>query len=397
MDERQNIFDANSSGAVTAAVLLGTVGVLSFIVQPGLAFGFVDAFGVSEDAANSLLAMEGFGIASGAVIAAILSRFANWRVLIAIALALAAIGNVFSGFASSPDLTFSTARFATGLGEGGIIVLSFAMISLTDRIERNLAIYLTVLLTYGAIGLWFAPQALDLIGLNGVFWVWAGITTVSLAIVPLASPRASVRQEPRPTAANIGLVMLIVAVISVLLYNTAIGLAWANLFFVGLSIEPNENAVAQALLVSQFAAIVGALVAILLEKKIGQWLPIISGLLAGAASLAFLLGKPNYAIFFASVCVFNFAWNFFLPFMLSAVEDMRKGEMMTVTVATQMLGLTVGGPLIAAEILKLGGSLQLAIQTALVLILVSLALLIPAKIKHSRILTLEQSSRFEEL
>ena len=83
--------------------------------------------------------------------------------------------------------------------------------------------------------------------------------------------------------------------------------------------------------------------------------------------------------------------------MLSTIEDIRKGEMMTVTNATQMFGLTVAGPLIAAEILKLGGSLQLALQTALVLILLSLALLILAKIKHSYVLTLEQSSRSKEL
>lgn len=392
MTKTTNAFDVNSRASITAAVILGTIGVLSFIVQPGLAFGFVSTFGTTEEVANQLLATEGFGMASGALLFAIASRFLNWRHLVGIAIVAAALGNMFSALADSPNGAFRAARFLTGLGEGGIIVLSFAIISLTARIERNLGIYLSVLLTYGAIGLWLVPYALSAIGLKGVFWFWAILTGASFATVFYSPTTASVREAPSPTAIYVGPVMIAYAVFAILLYNAAIGVAWANLFFIGLEITSNEGAVANALLVSQFVAILGALLAIVAEKKISQWAAIISGVLVGAASLSILMGKQSYAIFLISVSVFNFAWNFLLPFLLSAIEDMRKGEMMTVTIATQIAGLTVAGPLIAAEIFARSGSIQVAIFTSVLLLILSVIIFVPAKIMHDRLLKAENSN-----
>lgn len=387
-----NAFDVNSRASITAAVILGTIGVLSFIVQPGLAFGFVSTFGTTEEVANQLLATEGFGMASGALFFAIASRFLNWRHLVGGAIVAAALGNMFSALADNPNSAFRAARFLTGLGEGGIIVLSFAMISLTTRIERNLGIYLSVLLTYGAIGLWLVPFALSAVGLKGVFWFWAILTGASFATVFYSPQTAAARAAPSPTAIYVGPVMIAYAVFAILLYNAAIGLAWANLFFIGLEITPNEGAVANALLVSQFVAILGALFAIVAEKKISQWAAIISGILVGAAALAILMGKSSYAIFLISVSVFNFAWNFLLPFLLSAIEDMRKGEMMTVTIATQIAGLTVAGPLIAAEIFARNGSIQVAIFTSILLLILSVIIFVPAKIMHDRLLKAERTN-----
>lgn len=382
--------DVNSTASIAAAVILGTIGVLSFIVQPGLGYGFTVSFGVTEADANKLLAAEGFGIASGAVLGAILSRIVNWRILCAVSLSLAILGNVLSATISNYDTTLSLARSLTGLGEGGVIVLSFSMIGLTERIERNIAIYLSVLLTYGAIGLWLIPFALQTIGLSGIFIGWALITGISLLLVPHLPPFANSRKIPSATAAYVGLPMLIVAILAVLAYNTAIGIAWANLFFVGMGINDNPDAVAGALLLCQFIAIGGAILAVFLEKRLGRWPPIISGILVGAGSIALLTGNPSFLVYIIAVCLFNFIWNFFLPFMLSSVEDMRIGEMMTIIIAVQMIGLTVAGPMIAATILDSGGNLQTALTITIVLMLVSLGGLSVAKIARRRALSQSQ-------
>jgi len=57
---------------VGAAILLGTIGVLSFIVQPGLVQGFVTGNGLSEAAANELAFMEMLGIAIATIAAALI-------------------------------------------------------------------------------------------------------------------------------------------------------------------------------------------------------------------------------------------------------------------------------------------------------------------------------------
>ncbi|MCG8443536.1 MAG: hypothetical protein MI723_17165, partial [Caulobacterales bacterium] len=63
MADETHGFDVNAAPTVASAIALGTVGVLSFIVQPGLVQGFVTQFGLSEAAANDLAFAEMAGVA----------------------------------------------------------------------------------------------------------------------------------------------------------------------------------------------------------------------------------------------------------------------------------------------------------------------------------------------
>lgn len=375
MQAPDRAIDVNSPSTILAGVLLGTVGVLSFIVQPGLVQGYASTFGIGEDAANFLASAEGFGITGGTFAAAFASRKVNWRWIVLSALLLAGLGNIVSAGLKAPDAVFSAVRFVTGLGEGGIIAMSFSVIGLTRRIERNLAFYLILLLTYGAFGLMAMPSALSSIGLSGIFMAWGLISLIAILTVR-AIPRGSHdRNEPSPTAADVGLPMLAVGLLAVLAYNTAIGMAWTNLFFIGLEVRNDVQAIANALLLSQFVAIAGALIPVFMESRFGRWFPLISGILLAAGAIAMLLGQPTYAMFIFAVCLFNFIWNFFLPFLLSAVGDMSTREVMPVTIAMQMLGLVGLGPFVAGSILGAGGSQQTALVVTIALLLASLALL----------------------
>ena len=374
---RSNNLDVNGFGAITSAVILGTIGVLSFIVQPGLVQGFVTELNLSEAEANDLAFVEMIGVAIATYAAAIAGRVTSWRTLTAIALLTAVAGNLGSALLSEPN-AFRAARFVTGLGEGAIIGLSFAFIGLTRKVERNLAIYLVLLLSYGAIGLWAMPAAFDAIGLNGIFIFWALLTALAAGTLPWLPHGANNRVETRPNAVSVGLPMLIVALVAVLLYNTAIGIAWANLFLIGMDIRPEEQSIANALLLSQFVAIFGAVVPVFLQVRLGRWLPLIAGVLGAAGSIALLLYKPSYLIFVLAVCGFNFMWNFFLPFLMGSVSDMSEREIMSIAVALQMTGLGFG-PFIAARILGENGDFQTMMIVTVVLLLVSLVLLLFAE------------------
>jgi hypothetical protein len=264
--------------------------------------------------------------------------------------------------------------------------MSFTVIGLMTRTERNLALYLVLLLTYGAIGLWAMPMAFDVIGLDGVFVFWAVLTAVSLVTVPYLPRSVASRSEPSPTAVDVGPPMLAVAMLAVLVYNVAIGIAWANLFLIGMEIRPDEQAIANALLLSQFVAIFGALVPVFMERRLGRWLPLSVGAFGGACFIALLLGDPSYLAFTVAVCGFNFLWNFFLPFMLSSVSDMVvDGEVISVAVALQMTGLA-GGPFIAARILEAGGGFQTIEITTIIMLVGSLLLLSVAKVARRKAL-----------
>lgn len=376
--------DVNTTATIAAAVVFGTIGVLSFIVQPGLVQGFVGEYGLSEVAANDLAFREMLGVAISCYGAALLSRRVDWRVIVAGSLALAAIGNLLSAFAPQGTM-LSAARFITGLGEGGVVSISFAVIGLTRKTERNLALYLVLLLTYGAFGLWAMPAAFGAIGLSGIFLIWAGLTAASFLLVRSLPASAESRQAISPTAAQLSAPLLAVALIGVLAYNVAIGVAWANLFLIGMAIRPDEQAIANALLLAQFVAIAGALIPVFLEQKLGRWGPVTIGILGGGAFLAPLLGgAASYVVFAIAVCGFNFMWNFVLPFILSAVSDMEtRGEIMTRAIAMQMTGLGFG-PFFAARILGDGGGFSAVITLTIALLGASFALLAIAMVAQRK-------------
>ena len=361
-------YNVNSKPSITAAIILGTVGVFSFIVQPGLVQGFVSELGLDEVAANNLAFSEMLGVAIAAVLIALLTRVVNWRHLLVVSIVLAAIGNLLSGFTSGID-ALKPLRFVTGLGEGGIIGLSFTYIGLTAKPERNLALYLVLLLSYGALGLWLMPQAFATIGLKGIFIAWGVLTALSLLLVKSTPLSSDSREEISPTAAQLGLGFLAFALIGVLIYNIAIGIAWANLFLIGMDIRPDVQAIANALLLAQFVAIPVALLAALMSDKLGRWLPIIVGILGGAAFIALLMIKSGYSIFIIAVCGFNFMWNMTLPFILAAVNDMdEKSRMVTPSISMQMIGIGFA-PLFAGLLLGEGGGFK-AIESMTVKLLV---------------------------
>ena len=123
-------FDVNRPSAVASAIFLGTVGVLSFIVQPGLVQGFVSVLSFSDARANDVVGIEMTGVALATIIVATLGERINWRKLTLAALILAVGGDLASA-ALTHSTAFAAARFVAGLGHGAIISLSFTYVGLT--------------------------------------------------------------------------------------------------------------------------------------------------------------------------------------------------------------------------------------------------------------------------
>ncbi|WP_158839214.1 MFS transporter [Polaribacter sp. L3A8] len=383
--KKTKVIDVNSRGTIAAGVILGTIGVLSFIVQPGLVQGFVSVLGLSEADANLLASIEMAGIAIATIIAIFLTPNVSWRIILGAAIIIAAVGNLFSAIGDN-DTSLQLARFITGIGEGLIISLSFTIIGLTKKTERNIALYLALLMTYGAFGLWGMPLAFETIGLNGIFIIWAILTLIALITLKYVPVSTESQEEPRPSAVQLSIGWLILALLAVFAYNAAIGLAWANLFLIGMDIKPNEQTVANALLIAQFAGIIGAIGAVYLSDRIGSWWPLSLGVIIAAICISLLLGDTSILIFVIAVSGFNGLWNFTLPYLLSIVGDMdTKSRMMTLAIAIQMVGLG-SGPYLASKLFESGfGFTEMEIITAVALVGSVIILSIPMRIHRIKL------------
>ncbi len=374
-----------------SGIVLGTIGVLSFIVQPGLVQGFVTESGLSEADANQLAFMEMLGVAIATYITALFAPRVSWRLILSIALIVAVLGNLLSlALISSPSIGY--ARFITGLGEGAIISLSFSVIGLTQRIEKNLALYLVLLLTYGALGLWAMPVAFDVIGLQGIFLFWAILTALSLLTVRHIPTSSHDHIQHRESARQMSLKLRVYGLTGVLLFNLAVGIAWANLFLIGMEILPDEQKIANALLLCQFVAIGGAVIPVFLEEKSGVISPIAITIFGISAFIGLLLGNPTYVTYVWVVCGFNFLWNMGMPYILSAVGNMDlSGSMITIAIALQMTGLGFG-PLLAAAILGQQGTFREVELLTVGLFIVSAIPLFIALWAHKRTMAIKEQA-----
>lgn len=381
--------DVNGWPAILCAVILGTIGVLSFIIQPGIVQGYMTQLKVDEATAVSLAGVEMLGVALATIFMAMWGTRINWRLVVAGGLLIAAVGDLAS-LAAPLGGRFELARFVAGLGEGTITSISFTFVGVTIRAERNLALYLTLLLTYGAFGLWYLPEFLADRGLDAMFVGFAVLSLAALATLPFLPHAYSAEEMVNPEARQLAAPMLVVALAGVLAYNIAQGIAWAVLFLVGIGAGMAEQSVADALFLSQILAVGGALASVFLAGRVNRNGAIAFGILAGAASIALLIGKPSLALFVTGVCGFNVLWNFVLPFILGRVCDFDEGgRMMSFAIMMQMIGLG-GGPLIAGQLLD-GSGYRSAEILCVALFIVSYALLLVPIRKHQALSALPAS------
>lgn len=375
--------EVNSRPAIASFVLLGTISVLSFIVQPALVQGFVTVLHMTESRAVDLAGVEMAGVAVATILLALLGERVNWRVATGVAILVAVVGDAWSAL-SLHDPSIWAARCLAGFGHGGLISLSFTFVGLTRRVERNLAIYLVSLLTYGAFGIWVAPQLFTHVGLAPVFAVFALATLASLFCLRFLPHSSSARLVPSPHARQLPLALQATAQAGVLAYNLAQGIAWAILFLVGTGAGLGEQSVANALFASQLTAVAGALGAVYLAERWQRGPAIVTGILGGAACIGLLLGPLPMATYVVAVCGFNLLWNFVMPFILGAVGDMdTRGRMMSPAIAMQMTGLGLG-PILTGRLIG-DGSYRVVEWVCVAAFLVSLGLLALPLAAHRRL------------
>ncbi len=375
--------NVNGWPAIVSAIGLGTIGVLSFIIQPGIVQGYVTHLGVSDSRAVDLVGLEMLGVALATVFMALIGTRIDWRAIVGGGLAVAALGDVASAMATHAPV-FGWLRLIAGFGEGTIISISFTFVGITAKAERNVALYLVLLLTYGAFGLWYLPEVLNRVDVSGMLLAFAALSAVALVTVPFVPHGYGAGETARPGVRQLPPVMLAIALAAVLAYNIAQGIAWAVLFLVGTGAGIAEQSVANALFASQILAVGGALASVFLAERLHRDLAIAGGILGGAFSIALLLGTPGLGLFTLGVCGFNVLWNFVLPFILGRIGDFdESGRMMSFAVAMQMIGLG-GGPLIAAPLID-GKSYRVVELVCIALFLLSFVLLRIPSARHRQL------------
>lgn len=374
--------DVNSSTTLIAAIYMAVIGPEVFIVQPGFVQGMVEYLGFSEKAAGDISSAEMWGIALTTVVMTFFSHRFNWRHVFIVSLLIMVMGNIASLFAQTP-LLFGIWRFVVGLGAGGLISLSFTVVGLTSKADRNFGYLIMWVLIYGAIVLLAMPTAYKLVGMNGVIIFLALFPATGLFFVRFLPQSGEEHIQVEKDAVDLPVRLKYLALLAMFCYFLAQGVVWAYLFLIGLSGGGTEQEVANGLTASQFFGVAGAFTAAMLGSKLGRLGPLSVGIIGTFVPLFFLFGAMGALVYGIAVCLYNYFWNISHPFLLAAMASFdRSGRLVVYAVAAQMLGLA-NGPWIAARVIS-NDDYSNVNWLGVILFVFSLIFIIPPVLKQSR-------------
>jgi len=374
--------DVNSNRSLLATIYLGVIGASIFIVQPGFIQGLVRLFGFSEQQAGYTASAEVWGIAITTVIMALGGHKLSWLKILRWSIMLFALGNLLSLVTNEAKL-FSMLRFLAGLGAGGIVSLSFTIIGITRLPDRNFGYLNMCILTYGALGLWVMPVALDTIGVTGLITFFALFAFSGWPCLRYLPDSGKEHLQVEADAVDLAGTFRWLAITAMFTYFFAQGGIWAYLFLIGTNGGVSEQGVANGLMLSQFFGIAGAFVAAIAGRCFGRILPLTIAIIGGAVVLVYLYGQLTALVYAATVCVYNFAWNVAHPCLLANMASFdRQGRVVAYAVAAQMLGLAAG-PAFAASLLT-GEGFSRVITAGIALFLLSYILILIPLFAHKR-------------
>jgi predicted MFS family arabinose efflux permease len=344
---------SNARLRLIAAILVGVIGPEVFIVQPGFVQGLVQNLGFDDQSAGYAASIEVWGITATTLVMTFFSHRFNWRKVITASLLLVAVANALCIGVHSREL-FVALRFVAGAGAGSLISLSFTTVGLTDNPDRNFGYLIMWVLLYGAVVLYLMPAAYAFSGMTGVLLFFAAFPLTALPFVKSLPDGGATAATVEADAVNLAAPLKALALAAMFAYFVAQGVAWAYLFLIGTAGGLTEQQVATGLTLSQVAGVAGALLPAIVGHRFGRWRPLTVGIVGGALCLLFLVGRFEYLPFTFWVCLYNFFWNMTHPFLLGSMASFdRRGRVVVLAVAAQMLGLAIG-PALGATLIAPG-------------------------------------------
>jgi MFS transporter, DHA1 family, inner membrane transport protein len=360
--------------ALIAAIVLGTIGALTIMIVPGFVM-LVSAQSTLDDRQLGFVAAWDINASAVAIgLAMFLIGRLNWRHLAWAGLALIMLGNFWTA-ASDGYSAIVAARVCAGLGEGLAIAVCFAALGCASNPDRAFGIYLVVGLTVSAALLALLPVLQSHFGSPLVF---AGIGVVVLASAPLmrwlphCNPAAASWQHG---GTSFSMELAVSGLIGVFLYFIAQGAMWSYFERIGAASNIDPVVIGQAMGMSSFAGVGGALLAASVCTTYGRILPLcLSGVLS-LLSFWLLHGHVTPAELITSGLLLNFGWNLAQPLLsgVCANADSR-GRVVVAMGCIQTVGFGVG-PALAALTLH-DGNFSPAIWMSMLVLVVSLVIVV---------------------
>jgi predicted MFS family arabinose efflux permease len=363
-----------SPRGLAAAVVLGTLGALTIMVVPGFVM-LVGGQSTLDDRQLGYVASWDINASAAAIgLATFLIARWSWRLLAAVGLVLIVLGSLFTAL-NHTYTAIVAARICAGIGEGLAIAVAFAALGSAVNPDRAFGIYLVIGLSASAAILAALPSLESRFGSAAVFEGMASLTLVSLLLLPWLPARAGTSNQNAEAAAPVSKHLAIGGLVGVFLYFIAQGAVWSYFERIAAASGVDPVVTGEAMGISSFAGVGGALASVALVSPCGRRWPLIASAIISLASFALLHGHVTGTALVAAGILFNFGWNMAQPLLSGVCSDADcRGRVVVAMGCIQTVGFGFG-PALTATLLRghdFGPSLAVSAAVLIVSLIVVL-------------------------
>ena len=376
-------YDLNSLKGLFALLLVHTIGPQTVIILPALVQGYVEQLGYSEQEAGFLASIETWGMFIATFAMMVLISRVNWRSLMGVSLFAMIAANALSIFTENVIALYAL-RFIAGVGGGTIVAVSYAMIGLTLRKNRNFGWALFFVLLYGAVVFPILPMIYTQFGIAGAFFFFAAFAICGLPVVRGLPGHGKQVSEGDPDAVELSVTLKGMAVVTMVLYFIGQIGVWSYFYRFGVRYGMSEQTVGSALSISQFFGLAGAFSVVMFSRLVRKDVALFLGIGLSIVSIAMLFGTHAFLAFVLISGAYQFLWNMTHPYLLGALATFDpSGRVIVYGTAMQFLGVAAG-PAIAA-VLVTEESLSNVLWMGIVFMLASMVCILPPVMKEHRL------------
>jgi len=344
---------ADSPTRIAAAIFVGVVGSVVFIVLPVLMGVMAQSAGF-DDAQIARLAsaqMAGMFLASFAAMA-VIPRW-GWQRPASSAAVILVLCHLGSAATTSGALLALQAL--AGFAGGMMIALSLAALGQTSKTDRNYGFWISAQITLGIIGTFALPAAARAAGAGAAFVVLALLSLATLFAIPMiGAPEAKLVDRSERTWGGFtgaGVTSLIAA----FCFGVGIMALWTFLERIARHNGLTEGATATVMTAVLLSSLAGALLASQLADRVGRLRPLACALAVMLLLLPWLADAVDPLAFAGAAVLFAAAWNFSVPYQLATTAAYDPRGVLIVLYVSAVKGGYMVAPAIAAPLLTGAG------------------------------------------
>lgn len=350
MTEGKKRNDVNAPGAIASAVIINSVGGFFYNVMPTFLGSLADSVGFNEQQLGFIASAFLLGSVLLATSGIFWMRQISWRRSLTTAFILIIIAYLSCLFTNS-FTSIVTFMFIAGCGNGVCYSIALLSISDTEKTERNFGFCIIVGVSLAAVGLYAFPLVNQFLGFTGVMGTLIAITLLVIIFLPwfpdygTKGPKkeeSNVHEPVYPVFIGIGAMFF--------LYMGLSGI-WAFLGRIADIVGIDATSAGSALAIGMVLGAIGAFLASIIGNSFGKIKPIFWGTLCIIISIIFIANLKGLILFMIAALMLQSAWNFALPFQLSAISDSDKSGRFVPLITTAMGGGATAGPAIAGGLI----------------------------------------------